>query len=205
MAASNRGRQKDTRACQDLLVPGRPDPAGLVERLALCLGDDLRQHAVRRCGNPHDAEDAVQEAMATAMRYLVGFRGDTSLRIWLMRLVNTACIHQRRGRRNDPALHLSLDVEGKSPILPDPGLPAEEALLAEERLAQVAGVLHALPEADRTLLLRHEGEGVSLAELAKESGQSVAAVRSRLYRLRQRLRTELELLMHGSSPGLQPG
>ncbi|MBM4319122.1 MAG: RNA polymerase sigma factor [Deltaproteobacteria bacterium] len=195
------GSGVDEQACQELLVPGRPDPVGLVERLARCLGNDLRQHALRRCGRPEDAEDAVQEAMATAMRYLSGFRGETSLRIWLLRLINTACIHQRRGRRNDPARHTSLDVGGWGQTLADGGPLVEEALLVEEKLRTVVEVLQSLPAEDRALLVRHEAEDASLAQLAEETGQTVAAVRSRLFRLRQRLRTQLERLLHGDVQG----
>lgn len=188
-------------ACRELLVPGRPEGKGLVERLARCLGAELQRHALHRCGNAPDAEDAVQEAMATAIRYLVAFRGETSLRNWLLRLVSTACIHQRRGRRNDWRLHVPLDGEAVAPLLVDAGQPAEEALLAQEQLKKVVEVLGALHEEERSLLLRHEGEEVTLAQLAGETGQSVAALRTRLFRLRRRLRGQLEALMHGTADG----
>ncbi|MDY0060449.1 MAG: RNA polymerase sigma factor [Myxococcota bacterium] len=191
----------DPAACQELLVPGPVDTEGLVDRLARCLGQDLQRHAQRRCGNPADAEDAVQDALATALRYLGGFRGETSLRSWLLRLVSTACIHQRRGRRNDPALHSSIDLpEGIGPLLADPHPVAEEKLLVQEKLRAVAAVLGSLTPEERTLLLRHEGDEVPLEVLAAESAQTVAAVRSRLYRVRQRLRGQLDVLLHGDAP-----
>jgi len=61
-------------------------------------------------------------------------------------------------------------------------------------------VLGSLTPEERTLLLRHEGDEVPLEVLAAESAQTVAAVRSRLYRVRQRLRGQLDVLLHGDAP-----
>ncbi len=192
MSSHSSPSSSDPKACAQLSTRGRPDDAGnLVERLAVCLSGDLLRHARRRCGNVSDAEDAVQEALTVALRYVDGFRGDTSLRSWMIRLVNSACTRQRRGRRNDPKLHTSLDGEQTRVRLSDPALPADERLQLEEQLSQVASAVHALPDRDRTLLLQHEGEGVPLAELAEQTGSSVAAVRTRLYRARKQLRANL--------------
>lgn len=187
----------DSQACDELTTPGRPEePGNLVERLAVCLSGDLLRHARRRCGNVSDAEDAVQEALTVALRYVDGFRGETSLRSWMIRLVNSACTRQRRGRRNDPRLHRSLDGDAVHFELSDPKLPVEERLVLEEKLGQVATAVHALPELERTLLLRHEGDGISLADLAAETDSTVPAVRTRLYRARQRLRASLGEMIH---------
>ncbi len=184
--------------CQELLEPGKPEAEGLVERLAHCLSKDMQRYALRRCGNLEDAEDAVQEAMTVAIRYIDGFRGESSLRSWMLRLVSTACTRQRRGRRNDPSIHSSIDEhpENWNQRLPDPQLLPEEKLIVEERLGRVAQVVSELPEHERNLLLEHEGEGVPLAAIAQSSGQTVAAVRSKLYRVRQRLRSDLEDLLN---------
>ncbi len=186
--------------CDDLITPGRPsaeDVDDLVERLARCLSGDLQRHALRRCGNPEDAEDAVQDAMTVALRYLEGFRGETSLRSWMIRLVHSACTRKRRGRRNDPRLHSSVEYDevGLGLQLQDPSMAPEDRAMLEEKLGRVAAALHRLPDQERDLLLRHEGEGASLAEIAEETGQSVAAVRTRLYRARQKIRVDLGEMM----------
>jgi RNA polymerase sigma-70 factor (ECF subfamily) len=180
--------------CDDLLAPGPPKRERLIERLAHCLSGDLKRQALRRCGNADDASDAVQEALTVALRYIDGFRGDASLRSWMLRLVNSACTRQRRGRRNNPALHEAFEqVDGQE--LPSEQPAPEQQLLIEEKLSRMASALASLPDEERNLLLQHEGEGARIVDLAERTGQTAAAVRTRIYRARQRLRATLEDLL----------
>src|SRR5689334_11270689 len=48
--------------------------------------------------DPHEAEDAVQEAFLRAMRHFEGFRGGDG-RAWLLSIVRNACFTRFRRRR----------------------------------------------------------------------------------------------------------
>src|SRR3954469_24943681 len=65
--------------------------------------EELRTHCTRIHRSPHDAEDALQEALLRAWRSLPQFEGRGSLRSWLYRIATNASIDQMR-RRDEPAL-----------------------------------------------------------------------------------------------------
>ncbi|HEX6763878.1 MAG TPA: sigma-70 family RNA polymerase sigma factor [Polyangiaceae bacterium] len=167
------------------------DPTAM-DHITRCYADRLLAAAERHCRSS-DADDAVQDALLIATEKLDTFRGDGSLEGWLVRLVASACDRRRRGRKNDPKLHDSeivVPADGESPdVVAD--RHAVGALL--ER------ALFALDPNDRELLLLCEVEGMSAPEVADRVGLSPGAVRTRLSRLRARLREALGGELESSS------
>src|SRR6185295_7677449 len=53
-----------------------------------------------------DSEDAVQAAYCAAFRNLRGFRGDSSFKTWITRIVVNCCLMQLRERRARPQVAL---------------------------------------------------------------------------------------------------
>lgn len=165
----------------------------LFSAIAHCMGDDVRRFAAARCGDVGgDVEDISQDALLSAQRYLHGFRGDASLRTWLYRLVISACSRRRRGRKNDPNLHRSLDVaenmaEERSGT-PDP----EVEVMMAEKLKALEQAITSLRPQDRELLAAVEWEGLSLAEAGERHDLSVSAVKSRMFRIRQQLKEKVQ-------------
>ncbi len=158
--------------------------------LAECMADDLRRFARSRCGDRGgDVEDITQDAMLAAQRYLHSFRGEASLRTWLYRLVLSACSRNRRGRKNDPKLHSSLD---DSPMDQTPGTEDPElSVMMEEKLSALQQAIEHLRDQDRAMLQAVEWQGHSLAEVADQHDLSVSAVKSRMFRIRQQLKEQL--------------
>lgn len=164
--------------------------AGLMEAVAHCLGDEVRRFAMARCGDVRgDVDDIAQDAMLAAQRYLDGFRGDASLRTWMYRLVLSACSRHRRGRKNDPNLHRSLDDAGPAVEEADsrPEDP-EVATMMKQRLGALEAAIAQLRPQDKELLAAVEWQGKSLAEVGEMYDLSVSAVKSRMFRIRQQLR-----------------
>lgn len=154
--------------------------------------EDLGRLARQLCRHPQDAEDVAQSALLKAVQHLDGFRAEASLRTWLHRVATNECRMLRR--RKTP---VSLDA-----LLEEPGLGAgpqvladrfdpQEAAVEAERRAAVLRSLETLPARYRTVVLMKDGRGLSAEAIAKATGTTVSAVRSRLHRARSLLREDL--------------
>ncbi len=52
--------------------------------------------ALRMCGNPHDAEETLQETFLSAIKAPPGSSRRSQLSTWLYRIASNACLTQRR-------------------------------------------------------------------------------------------------------------
>ena len=157
-----------------------------LDRITRCFGDRLLAVARQRCRNEEDAHDAVQDTLLSAGRNLESFRGDDSLEGWLVRVVTNACYRLRRGRKNDPSLHTT------EAQLPSGTETPEQAAHRGEVGELLERILLKLSSQDRAILILAEGQGWTGPEIAAEMSMSPGAVRTRLTRIRQRLRAVLE-------------
>ncbi|MBN2024008.1 MAG: RNA polymerase sigma factor [Pirellulales bacterium] len=146
------------------------------------LGDALRL-AIRLTGDPHWAEEVVQEALVRATRGWGVFRGEAAFRTWLFRIV----IHVFRDQLPVRAKAEPLDSE---PPEPRPSDPAQQ-VLDEELGRLVAARVSALPPRQREVLVLTAYEGLSADEVARVLGIRRANVHATLHVARQRLRAEL--------------
>ena len=150
--------------------------------------------ALRITGNHEDAEDALQEALLKAYCNLAGFHGESLFYTWLVRItMNEALMKLRRNKRQG-LRQMALD-ETCPPI--DAIVASREITDPEARYARVelrqtlsralGGISGRLSDA---FVLRNVAE-LSVQETAAALGLSVAAVKSRLLRARNRLRRRL--------------
>lgn len=187
-------------ACENLdqkILTGEVDES-LMEAVARCLGEDVMRFAMARCGDSRaDVEDISQDAMLAAQRYLGAFRGEASLRTWLYKLVLSACSRRRRGRKNDPNLHRSIEDTAPAADAADP----EVVLLISERLSALEQAMEELRPTDREMLAAAEWEGMSLERIAEQHGLTVSAVKSRLFRIRRQLKETVAERFGQARPG----
>ena len=132
----------------------------------------LYRAALAILGDPHEAEDAVQDAF---LRFLeCAPKALERPSAWLMRVLVNGCKSR---------LRLAWRRVGPLPdALPAPG-PEEREELEE---------LFSLPPEDRAVIHLHYYEGYSTDEIAHMLGCRPGTVRSRLSRARERLRKLLE-------------
>jgi RNA polymerase sigma-70 factor, ECF subfamily len=150
-----------------------------------------------------EAEDVTQEAFIKAYRALPAFRGDSAFYTWLYRIgINTAKNYLvSLGRRAPTSTHFdaeeSEDFEGAD-LLQDVNTPENELMSK-----QVAGVVNAsllqLPEDLRTALTLREIEGLSYEEIAEIMNCPIGTVRSRIFRARETIATNLRPLLGTSN------
>ncbi|MBV9109884.1 MAG: sigma-70 family RNA polymerase sigma factor [Gemmatimonadetes bacterium] len=150
-----------------------------------------------------EARDAVQDAFVAAFRGLDRFRGDSRLGTWLYRIAVNAALARLRARAGADEVSLDdwlprfvEDGHATEPSAPWPEDVSAGAELAETR-AQVRRSIDRLPETYRTVILLRDIEELSTDEAAEALGISPGAVKVRLHRARQALRTLLDPWMRG--------
>jgi len=146
----------------------------------------------------HEAEDAVQESFLAAFRSIGGFEGGAKLSTWLHRIVVNRSLMRLRSRRRHPegaiddllpgfddTGHHSVSVLGFA-------ASADELLERRETRALVRHAIDQLPEIYRTVVVLRDVEELDTEEAADALGITTTAVKVRLHRARQALRTLLE-------------
>lgn len=146
----------------------------------------------------HDAADAVQEAFLSAFRSIRDFAGGSKISTWLHRIVVNACLMKLRSARSRNAT----SIESLLPTFDETGhnarhvaawseSPADQLHASEMRI-KVRDCIDRLPDAYRVVLLLRDIEQIDTQEAAQRLGISTAALKVRLHRARQALRTLLE-------------
>lgn len=192
------------------------DEAVLVARLkrgeASAFEDLVRGHGApmlavcRRLLKDHeqDAQDAVQDAFISVFRSIGSFEGGARLSTWLHRIaVNCALMKLRsRKRRPERAIEDLLPRFGEDGHhLEPPGRWDDRAdlrLEQEETRAFVRGAIDELPENYRTALLLRDIEQLSNEQVAEILGITPNAVKIRVHRAHQALRTLLDGRFRGA-------
>lgn len=146
--------------------------------------------------SPQDAEDALQETFLAAWRAAASFRGAGSARGWLLSIARNALARLHRRRVGQPGQFESIDDLGCQAGWG--AIPADDTLL--EGLARrdlVERALARVPLAEREVVILRDVEGIPGEEVARITGVSLPAMKSRLHRGRLRLAAALEELRHG--------
>jgi len=145
-----------------------------------------------------DARDAVQDAFISALRAIANFQGGSSLSTWLHRIVINACLMKIRTMKRHPEdsieeLLPDFDETGHRVGNVGPWVEsAESALARSETRTRVRASIEKLPESYRAVLNLRDIDELSTEETARMLGTTTAAVKVRLHRARQALRTLLE-------------
>ncbi len=144
--------------------------------------------------NREDAEDVIQHAFLKSFEHLARFRENSRFYAWLVRItVNQAITTLRRRRPN----HVSLDdpIETEEDLLPreveDWGPTPEERYGQTELEGILSDVIGELDPRLRIVFQLRDVEGFSINETAELLGLSAAAVKTRLFRARLKLREGL--------------
>jgi RNA polymerase sigma-70 factor (ECF subfamily) len=175
------------------LQGNRPDG---VERALALLQNTVYSFSMKVCGHRQDAEDTMQETLLKAMGYLRRFDNPRALAVWLYKVAKNHCLMSRRRSKYAPKQDLSLEE-----LMPDrtqlEKLHAaaqenpEQALLRSENRQVVQKAVLQIPPSYRLVLVLHDMEGLSTAEVAQVLGIREGTVRVRLHRARVFLRNQL--------------
>jgi RNA polymerase sigma-70 factor (ECF subfamily) len=169
----------------------------------------VRDHSGRMFGavrrilrNEEDAHEALQDAFLSAFRGIASFAGDAKLSTWLHRIAVNAALMKLRAKR---AVH-EKPIDDLFPKFDDTGhelVPnepwqesAEELASKAETRALVRTLIDELPDTYRTALLLRDIEELPTEEVARQLEVTPNAVKIRIHRARQALRTLLDARLH---------
>jgi len=152
------------------------------------------QLAMNLLSDRDEALDLSQEVFLRVFRTIQTFRGHSSLRTWIYRIVvNQARNRQRWWRRRHRSQQVSLDQHiqdhGELAEMVDSG---PDRLVGQKQLAErIRVALEGLPFDQKTAIVLREIDGLSYEEIGFSLGIAVGTVKSRLARAREGLRAQL--------------
>jgi RNA polymerase sigma-70 factor, ECF subfamily len=185
-----------------VLSPPLPIPAtdsALLELVATgdraALDDLFRRYrsvayrvAYRLLGREADALDAVQDGFVKALTNLGRFRGHSSFKTWLLRIVSNAALDLGRQRKRDARLPQAPPGDHPDRFGPADLPPPDTELARADLRRRIDGALVRLPESQRQTFVLHVDGGLSYREVAESLGISIGTVMSRLFYARQKLK-----------------
>lgn len=142
----------------------------------------LYRYCLRRVGDPHDAEEVVQETFVRAVGALPRFAGERRFYPWLTVIASRLCVDtHRRHARSEPTADVdlgSIEVEH------------EKRLVDAEDRALLMTALDRLGPRHREVLRLREELGLSYQAIAEEFDVSIGTVEALLWRARKALKRE---------------
>ncbi|HEV2106504.1 MAG TPA: sigma-70 family RNA polymerase sigma factor [Candidatus Eisenbacteria bacterium] len=141
-----------------------------------------------------DAAEALQDAFLSAYRGLPRFKAESTFSTWLYRIATNASLMKLRRRREG---HVSYEqsqspVEDAEPMaIADWSAQPLDDLLDAETRELIGREIAQLPENERTVFVLRDLMEQTNADVARELGITVAAVKSRLHRARVHLRDRM--------------
>ena len=168
-----------------------------MEKIVARYENPIFTFGLKMCGQPHDAEDIMQETFLSAFRYLDGFRGETKLKNWLFKIAARACLKKRRKKKCEPDRELSLDSfmggdgspEGYD--IPDWSEDPVDNVLRAELKQVIDQAIQSLPHKYRIVFNLRDIEGFNTDETAEILGITPQSVKTRLHRARLFLREKI--------------
>jgi RNA polymerase sigma-70 factor (ECF subfamily) len=153
--------------------------------------DAVYRQMIRVCGNREDAEDVLIEALLKAYRHLDQLRESEAFRAWLAQIARRVCWQLKERESLFPLLQLSmLEDEGREVAGTEP--PPDVQLARQEMKQMLNEAIDALPALYRPVYELCDVEDLRGDAVAQRLGISRAAMKSRLHRARDLVRTHLD-------------
>lgn len=180
-----------------------------VHRIVQGSGDDFRSLVIeyhplayslayKVLDDREDAEEIVQDAFVKVHDALDRFRGEASLKTWILRIVMRLSLNRRRDRSRSAWHRLGLNRRGEEE--PDEAPEAisvadlrnpEAECISDETRRLVLGLLDELPETLRETLILNSLEELSYDEIARVLNVPLGTVSSRIHSAREKLSRKL--------------
>jgi RNA polymerase sigma-70 factor (ECF subfamily) len=180
------GRQRLNRVEEQLLDRLRAGDREAFQTLLRPHLGSLVALARRLTGDTHWADDLTQETLVRAFHGLPRFRGEASLRTWLLRILVHVAAEPSRWKRSEPAQ-----------ALPEAGVPdrwsepPDDAALRRELQDRMREAVERLPPRQRLAIHLRAIEGMDYAAIAAVIGCSNGAARMLVLGARERIQQRI--------------
>jgi RNA polymerase sigma-70 factor (ECF subfamily) len=197
------GRQSDSYAADlDLVRRARAGDDRAFTELV-----ELNRRAVYRAayaalGSAHDADDVAQETFVTAFQKLHSFRGEASLKTWLLSIAWRKALDRRRSLTRwlrMTVVHGRTDDDGPELIerMASGDRSQEDTMSSDELRQTVQRLIGTLPRKLRDVLLLVGCEEYSYEQIGRMLGLPIGTVKWRVAEARRILKRKLAALGHG--------
>ncbi|WP_245954698.1 RNA polymerase sigma factor [Paenibacillus flagellatus] len=165
------------------------DPESLLNDLMSAYGDEVWRYARVLAGRDDAADEIAQDVFWKAYLHLASFRGESSVKTWLLAITRRTALNYRRS-----AFVRKVTLAG---LLGPKGAhrSAEETVMERQAERELWDIVLALPARYREAIVLEAHYGLSYREMAELLGVSEGTVKSRLHRARskvERARKELD-------------
>ena len=138
-----------------------------------------------------EAEDLLQEVFVRAHQSLDQLQAEGALSTWLFRIATHASVDHLRKRGRRPVVAEEMDPDGVDAT--DDSMPSLQDLIEQREMsACIQRYVLNLPIDFRTVILLHDLEGLTAAEIAEMLDISLANAKVRLHRARTSLKSSLQ-------------
>jgi RNA polymerase sigma-70 factor, ECF subfamily len=142
--------------------------------------------ALRMLANEQEAQDAAQDAFVQAYTRLASYRSEWRFKTWMMAITSNLCVDRLRRRRIEPTTFSDHTEDPDAEFVSHEPLP-EVAAARHEQQATIRAMLNLLAPEDRGMVVMFYWGDMSYEEIARMTGSTVNAVKSRLFRARRAL------------------
>jgi RNA polymerase sigma-70 factor, ECF subfamily len=151
----------------------------------------IYRFALASLRDPDAAQTLAQDCFFKAFRARAGFRGESSVRTWLMQIAANLVRDAARNRRLLFWKRSQDSTEAVAAWLPDRGLSAEQTAALKQRVQGVWEAAAHLPERQRTVFLLRFVEEMEILEIAAATGMKEGTVKAHLFRALETIRKRL--------------
>jgi RNA polymerase sigma-70 factor (ECF subfamily) len=151
--------------------------------------------AHRLTGNPHDAEDVVQETFLKAYKQLGRFESRANFGTWLHRIAVNCSIDLIRARPHRETGHEMTDLEqfGATYEVQEAGQQTPERLMLSTQVQdRINAAMASLSRMERAAFVLRHFEGHSIEDISRALGLKTNATKHSIFRAVRKMRGALE-------------
>ena len=187
------GKADASPADDDLVRRFREGEEAAFHHLVLRYHREIYRIAYRITGDHAEADDLAQETFCRAYTALHEFRGESSLKTWLCRIVSHLSLNvvqSARIDRREATMVEDLAQAGDAATVQAP--VGADDLIRKERNERLRQAIEALPRKQRSTLILRAFEGLRYQEIARVMGCSTGTAKANFFHAVLFLKRELK-------------